>query len=80
MFCSTNEFFAMLAWHMCSGRPVVADCWCTKSSGDCVPSPIGNVAMLVEVGRLLHAVDQLVDRDRAEDLAGRVGACACRAG
>ena len=43
MFLSTKEFFAMLARHMCSGRPVLADCWWTKSSGDCVPSPIGSV-------------------------------------
>ncbi len=40
---STNAFFVMLARHMCSGSPVLADCACTNSSADCVPSPIGSV-------------------------------------
>ena len=41
MFDNTKWFFFMLALHMCSGRPVEADCWRAKSSGDCSPSPIG---------------------------------------
>ena len=34
----------MFPLHMCSGKPVEADCWQTKSSGDCSPSPIGKLA------------------------------------
>ena len=43
IFESTNRFFCMLARQSDSGRPVVADCCFTKSSGDCRPSPIGSV-------------------------------------
>ena len=31
--------------HMCSGRPVVADCMRTNWSGVCVPSPSGRLAL-----------------------------------
>ena len=34
MFDNTKWFFFMLALHMCSGSPVLADCWRAKSSGD----------------------------------------------
>ena len=43
---STNPFFFMFARHMRSGSPVLADCALAKSSGDCVPSPIGSVAFM----------------------------------
>jgi hypothetical protein len=42
---STKPFFFMFARHMRSGRPVLADCARTNSSGVCVPSPIGSVAL-----------------------------------
>ena len=45
----------MLALHMCSGRPVVADCCWAKSSGVCVPSPSGSVAFRYRSAGLLHA-------------------------
>ena len=45
MFCNTNAFFSVFLRHMCSGKPVLADCACTNSSGDCVPLPIGSVAV-----------------------------------
>src|SRR5262245_27339099 len=41
---STNLFFSMLARHMCSGRPVVADWKRTKSAGVWRPSPSGRSA------------------------------------
>ena len=37
-------FFFMFARHMCSGRPVVADCVRANWSGVCVPSPSGSSA------------------------------------
>jgi hypothetical protein len=40
---STNLFFFMFARHSRSGRPVLADCARTNSSGDCAPSPIGRL-------------------------------------
>ena len=40
----TKVFFFMLPRHSRSGRPVLADCARTNSSGVCVPSPIGSVA------------------------------------
>jgi hypothetical protein len=43
---STNPFFFMFARHMRSGRPVLADCARTNSSGVCVPSPIGSVELM----------------------------------
>ena len=42
---STKKFFCMFARHMCSGKPVVADCGRANSAGDCVPLPIGSVAL-----------------------------------
>ena len=36
-------FFCMLARQSDSGRPVVADCCFTKSSGDCFESPTVSV-------------------------------------
>ena len=45
MFVSTKWFFSMLNRHMCSGRPVVADCMRTNWSGVCVPSPSGSSAL-----------------------------------
>ena len=79
MFLSTNEFFFMFARHMCSGSPVLADCSRTKSSGDCVPSPIGSVRVHVQIARLADALDQIVDRDLAQHLARALTPCACRA-
>ena len=61
----------MLARHMCSGRPVLADCWCTKSSGD-----LRAVAQRQRRRRsnrsagLLDHLDQVVDRNVPQDLAG----------
>jgi hypothetical protein len=43
---STKAFFFMLARHMCSGSPVLADCACTNSSGVWRPSPIGSDAFM----------------------------------
>ena len=45
MLARTNSFFSMLNLHMCSGRPVVADCNRAKSSGVCDPSPHGSSAL-----------------------------------
>ena len=45
MLFSTKWFFSMLNRHMCSGRPVVADCMRTNWSGVCVPSPSGSSAL-----------------------------------
>ena len=59
----------MFARHMCSGRPVVADCARTNSSGVCVPSPSGSVALDVELAGLADHRDQLVDRDLAQHVA-----------
>ena len=55
--------------HMCSGRPVVADCMRTNWSGVCVPSPSGSSAFGVELAGLLHACEQVVDRDLAQHVA-----------
>ena len=41
---STYRSFSMFMRHMCSGRPVVADCWRTNSSGVWLPSPSGSSA------------------------------------
>jgi hypothetical protein len=43
---NTKAFFFMLARHMRSGRPVLADCARTNSSGVCEPSPIGSVPVM----------------------------------
>ena len=44
MWSSTYRSFSMFMRHMCSGRPVVADCWRTNSSGVWLPSPSGSSA------------------------------------
>ena len=66
---STNLFFFMFARHMRSGRPVLADCARTNSSGVCVPSPIGSVAFMYSSPAFADARDQLVDRDLAQHVA-----------
>ena len=60
----------MFARHMCSGRPVLADCAWTNSSGVCVPSPIGSVAVHVQLAGSTDTGDQVVDRDLAQRVAG----------
>ena len=62
-------FFFMFARHSRSGRPVVADCARTNSSGVCVPSPIGQRGVRVELAGLADARDQLVDRYLAQHVA-----------
>ena len=73
MFLSTKAFLAMLARHIASGRPVLADCWCTNSSGVCVPSPKRKRALLVQLGRLSQSLDQLGNRNGSQRLAGTRG-------
>ena len=69
----------MLARHMCSGRPVLADCWCTKSSGDCVPSPIGSVPFSYRSAALPSMAISSRQENCAQHVARPLRPCACRA-
>ena len=54
MRLNTKWFFFMLAAHMCSGRPVVADCIVQNSCGDCVPFPSGKLPERYRSAAFLH--------------------------
>ena len=66
---STKKFFFMFALHMCSGRPVVADCRGRTRRAICVPSPIGSVAFEIQLAGLLDPLDQLVAGNLAQHVA-----------
>ena len=73
MWFSTKWFFFMLNRHMCSGRPVVADCMRTNWSGVCVPSPSGSSALVYRSAGLLDHLEQVRDGDLAQHVAGALG-------
>ena len=54
MLARTNWFFSMLNLHMCSGRPVVADCMRANWSGVCVAVAERQFGLGVKVAGLLH--------------------------
>ena len=63
----------MLNRHMCSGRPVVADCMRTNWSGVCVPSPSGSSALAYSSPAFFDHLQQVADGDLAEHVAGALG-------
>ena len=67
---STKWFFFMLALHMCSGRPVLADCWRAKSSGRLLAVAHRQRGVQIQIGGLLHHPDQLADRNLGQHVAG----------
>ena len=65
----------MFMRHRCSGSPVVADCWRTKSSGVCTPSPSGRSAdlkssppFLTIASRSAHGISRSASRARPAPL------------
>ena len=70
---STKWFFSMLNLHMCSGRPVVADCMRANWSGVCVPSPSGSSALAYRSPAFFIICEQLLDGDLAQHVAGPLG-------
>ena len=60
----------MFILHMCSGRPVLADCWWANSSGVCVPSPIGSVAFSYSSPAFFTFSSNSANRNLPQDVAG----------
>ena len=63
----------MFAVHMCSGRPVVADCWRANSSGDCCAVAQRQRGVQIQLAGLLHPLDQFVAGNFAQRVAGLAG-------
>jgi len=57
---------------MCSGRPVEADCWRAKSSGDCDPSPWA-ACIPVKVAAFFIHRDELAAGDLSQRIARALG-------
>ena len=73
MLDSTKWFFSMLNRHMCSGKPGGRRLHAHELIGRLRAVAQRQLGLGVQVGRLLHHVEQVLDGDLAQHVAGPLG-------